>query len=104
MIRTLAALAALTGAAQAHDLNLAVRTVQVSMPDQTEIDQVSPCKPGEVATGGGVQLGAGGVSGAYITATKPFLDKAGKPIAWESIVTNTSGATLLTTFYAVCQH
>ena len=94
---------AAAGAAHAKDLNLAVRTAQAVSPNNSENDAIAFCNAGEVATGGGVQLGTGGVAGAYITSTKPYVSN-GKVIGWEAIVTNQSGADLPTTWYAVCQH
>ncbi|HUY27589.1 MAG TPA: hypothetical protein VMV27_09235 [Candidatus Binataceae bacterium] len=59
------------------------------------------CNLGEVAVGGGGQIGSGGVEGALITRTAP-IPTTGIPTGWNIIVANVSGSTLPVTVYAVC--
>jgi hypothetical protein len=101
----MAAMLAFAGtAASAKPLNLLVRTTVNYVPDQSEADDYSLCNAGEVAVGGGAQLGTGGIYPAYLTATKPLLNANNVPVGWDSVVTNTTGSTQPFTVYAVCQH
>jgi hypothetical protein len=104
LIASVLATATAFSGAQAKPLKLAVRTSVITIQNSTADENAVSCNAGEVATGGGAQVGTGGLAGAYITSSKSVTNQNGMPVGWDAIVSNASGAAQQFTVYAVCQH
>ncbi len=79
-----------------------VRTDNGRIPSFVLKQGEADCADGEVATGGGARIGAGGVASTALTHSIPVVDGSGKPVGWKAIALNTSPAEQEFAVYAIC--
>jgi Collagen triple helix repeat (20 copies) len=84
-----------------------VVTVTHMIPNSAVVADAIPCPSGDVATGGGGNIGAGGGAGLVIQQSVPLgpsgpATNGQTPTGWQITVVNTSGASQPFSNYAVC--
>jgi hypothetical protein len=85
--------------------NVVVRTAEVTVENGKNGAVTASCEPGERATGGGVETGAGNFKNVWspIPGGKPVPAEAGvTPTGWRGFWFNESGVTDTFHVYAVC--